>query len=274
MIPCRPGRRIAPAMLIAFVLGSAPGGAQSDSRQSPPALVVDSFSRAVRDARWLDAARFVDVAMIARMRDEQLESLRRPVPKVTVEDLLRRNPDMPRVVAEYEVRRIDEHRSDLDPLLSQYARVGSADELARLTPTEVAARFVEANDMRWQIRLAMERERKRGCAIPDSVFTSLATGRPPEVRIIGSVMDDSVAYVLHRDRPAPVDSARSPRRAARRAANARGFVIPPNLTTLRSIGAEWRILPGFDSMSGAVYLSGFCRPDGVGTPPANPPSSP
>jgi hypothetical protein len=269
-----------PIALLALVSALQSSLAQDDSRRSTPALVVDSFSRATRDGRWSEAARFVEAEWVVRERDEMVQQLRRPSPIriVTADQLMRSDPEMPRAVAEYQVQAARKHIGDFDPLQSAYARVASVDELARLTPTEAAARYLEARDMRWQLHLAIERERRRGCALEDSVFTALEHKRPGATRILGAVIDDSIAYVLHEELPAPEDSARTRRRTARaaRAATAgRGeFVPPPQLTTLRLRAGEWRILPGLDWSNGVAFASVQCERSPLGARRATPPSSP
>ena len=269
--------RVLITSLLILAFASVGSAAQSDSRRSAPALVVDSFSHATRDGRWSDAARFLDLEHVARSRDEAVAQLTRPQARrsLTVEDLLRADPRMPREVAEYQVRQANEARADFDELQSTYARVASVDELKRLDPIEVAARYLEARDLRWQSRLALERERRRGCVIADSAFIEFERMRPNPVRIIGSVIDDSVAYVLHEELPAPEDSARARRRLERRRTARRAtIVMPPRLTVLRLAPGGWRILPGLDWVAGVSFVSAQCERMPLGTPPVRRPSSP
>jgi hypothetical protein len=273
-----PSRRTGTLALAALLLVSALStiAAQPDSRSSAPAFVVDSFSIAVRDARWNDAARFVDLESAARLRDETLAQLRssRMRRSVTADEFMRADPDMPREVAEYQARQAATQTTDFDMLQFTYARVASAEELARLTSLEAAARYVEARDQRWMIRLSMERERRRGCNIPDSALVFIEKMRPNDIRVVGSVIDDSVAYVLHKELPPPEDSARIRRRTARAAAAGRRlYVEPPRLTTLRLTAGEWRILPDLE-WGGSAFVGAQCAARSLGTPASPPPSSP
>src|SRR3982750_4705044 len=141
--PCRndsPMRQTHRRILaLACLLAPVVSGAQNDSRQWPPALVADSFFRATSAERWADAAHFVDVEAIGRLRDEQVRQYRqRSTPRqVTAETFLEFDPKMLREVGEYEAKRANDRSQDFDFLEYQFARITSVDTLAALPLREV-----------------------------------------------------------------------------------------------------------------------------------------
>jgi hypothetical protein len=245
-------RPLLAAVLVAMVSRPTIGIAQADPRLGPPTAVADSFFRATRDARWVDAARFLDLDAVASMRDGRVRNARTPQRdrKITAETILEFDPKMPREVAEYQARQHNERVSERDFLLDDYARVPSIDSLAALSPLDVAARWLEAKDERWAIRRAMLDYQKRvGCPpTADSIDAVIAAIRPPAARIIGTVVDDSIAFVLH-ERALDSAEVRSIRGPGRSKARNQGFryLFPPSVTTLRLGGGAWRIVPGFET---------------------------
>jgi hypothetical protein len=248
------------ALGVLVALGARPAASGAQSRVAPlegPAAVADSFFRATRDARWVDAARLMDLDAISAMRDGTVRSARRqrPVPPMTAETFLQHDPKMPREVAEYQARQANERSTDVDPLANEYAGVPSVDSLARLPAVDVAARWLEARDVRWNVRVGLRASQKRGCFSADSIDAMIRAMRPGPARIIGTVIDDSLAYVLYeRDivenvaRPS-TEQARPRRRRARPS-----FVMPPLVMMLRRFGPQWRVVPSYDP--GAAMLFG------------------
>jgi hypothetical protein len=246
--------------LLALAARPAPSMAQSDSRLWAPAVVADSFFRATRDARWRDAARFMDLDAMSAIRDQSVRAARRqrPVSVITAETLIQQNPKMPREVAEYEARQANERSADFDPLAYEYAKVPSVDSLARLRPADVAARWLEARDPRWGIRRGLLEYQKRGCISADSVEVMVRTMRPGPPRIIGTVIDDSLAYVLHERSFLDDPVQPTPERARSRRRRMPGAVmLPPSVAMLRRVTSEWRIIPSYDPGVGTAvpYMS-------------------
>ena len=252
MIPCMRTHRILP--LVGVLLALSPtvcaSGAQSVSRRDTPAAVVDSFFRAREQSRWRDAARLMDLESFGGLRDEAVRNMRRPptVHHVTPEDLMKSDSKMPRVVAEYQASRSNEQIGRNDWLLYEYADVSSADSLAALPLDVAAARWLQARDPRYQMRRSIEAQRI-SCDLPDSTITRLIRMPMTRARVLGTVLADSMAFVLYDEVPvvdepeARPDSTR--RRAKHRRASAPAFaVMPPPVLTLRRVGTHWRIAPG------------------------------
>jgi hypothetical protein len=172
------------------LVAAAPLTAQA----APPRDVATRFLQAIGTGRWDDAARLLDLAAFEeylRLFAERAREAQggRPVP--TVEELRRRDPTLPRDVAEWQVRQMREARDRFgDPTPWEFARVRSAAELRRLRPEEAAARWLEARDPRYALRQQLA---AMNCPAPADLPA-------PARRLIGTVADgDSVAYALYRE---------------------------------------------------------------------------
>ena len=189
-------------------------------------LAADLFFRAVADERWNVAAAMTDTTLmrfiVAQRLRWQPQTTR---PELTLEDFLRDDPAKPPAVAEYEFRRYRERAvlTDGDGISYEFAGVKSLLDLANLSAIEASARYIQAQDVREQVR---EAARRAGCA--DSV-----AGLSPNLRHIVSVAlaSDTVAYVLHEDGTPPDESDGLPR-------------PEPMVMQLRLRGSRWTIIPG------------------------------
>jgi hypothetical protein len=238
---------------VALVLSASNVVAQAGSNASPADVARDFFA-AERDGRWLDAAQLLDLRAFEVQRDQDVASARRPRPnlRLTVEQVRRSDPDMPRAVAEYYVKKAATRSRDYNPFSHQYANVTSANTLAALPVDVAAARWLEAKDPRWQMKSHSE---MAGCRPPqdaDSIF------KPAPRRVIaaanigpsvpGSL--DSVSYVLFRDsHPDLTDST------ARVTMAKSEMAFSPDVLTLVLTPTGWRIVPvlDFGLSGGAVW---------------------
>ena len=178
---------LAPAFVAAAILPNAAAA------QSSPREAVNRFLTAWNERRWNEAAELMDVDQFDRFRQDFIARARRqpdgPLP--TVEDLRRRNPDMPRDVAEYQIQQMQagRRRSD-DPTPFEFARVRSVASLRGLTSTEAAARWLESRDPAYSGRMQYE---QAGCPVPGDLDQFPASNR----RLIGIVNDgEATAYAL------------------------------------------------------------------------------
>lgn len=178
--------RVAAVLALVAAIASAPLRAQASApgAASTPEGVARAFIAALEGHRWADAARLVHPDALNRHRERSLSSLRGLThrPTITVEDLLRHDPEMPREVAEYQVRRATEGAQDYPRMEFERAGVASVEELERLSPEEAFARYLEANDLRRSLQRMMERETDAGSA---ELFSRLA----PRIQrlVVGSV---------------------------------------------------------------------------------------
>ena len=163
-----------------------------------PLAVFQAALEAINSEDWRGAARLCDPISLRHFHRGLLAHCApaEPVPGLTVEDLLRHQPDMPREAAEYEVA---QHRKHTDPaarLRQDLPSVASVAELHDLPPLDAYAAWLEGRSFRRQIeRLAAS----------GRISVKLAS-LPPEAMMvrhtaIGALNDgDRVAHILYRDR--------------------------------------------------------------------------
>ena len=200
-----------------------------------------AFLKAKEAADWKAAAGFLDLKPLERERRNAVDMARqeREMPPLTVERLMRMDPEMPRAAAEYQVKRRKATRNFPNILEMQFG-VGSADSLLALPLEIVAQRWLEVHDERWSYRLVM---RMSNCtkAVADT------TDMPhPAYHVIGTVVEDTLAYLLYDERG--------------------GFSRPPDvmhwgtpemIRLIRTRGTWW-VLPSDESSGGLVATAEDC----------------
>ena len=204
--------------------------AQPGAGAVPPEQVASAFFQAAAAERWAEAVGYLDLAHVERHRQMVVASGRRPAARSgpSVEELLRLDPEMPRAAAEYQVRKWREATARHGDLVTQeFARVPDAGTLAALPLDTAAARWLEAQDFRYQLRRPLAAQ---GC--PPALSDSLGA-RPPH-RIVGTVVRDTVAYVLHQDADWPESSV------------AWSGTAPAVMPLRREPDGRWRIVARFD----------------------------
>lgn len=172
-------------------------GADVAAGQGAPREVATRFLDAWNARRWSEAARLLDLDQFDRFRQDFIARARRAPdegPRLTVDELRRQDPSMPREVAEYQIRMMEEQRRRYaDPTPFEFARVSSASALRALSPAEAAARWLESRDPRWQVRMQFE---QAGCPAP----ADLEQIPLPTRRLIGVIAEsDSVTFGLFRE---------------------------------------------------------------------------
>lgn len=219
--------RVSSLLLVTALAVAAPAVAQSSPRDA-----ADRFLDAWDRRLWSQAAGVLDLDLFDKFRRDFIDRARQQgqnPPEVSVDDLLRQNPGMPRDVAEYQVRMIRQQRERYaDPTSFEFARVRSLDELADLSPREAAARWLESRDPAWQIKMQFE---AAGCRPPAD-----AGDLPPvHRRLIGMVDDDdTTSYALFREERAEDDQT---------PAWVGGDVF---VMVLRRQGTRWLVVPRSD----------------------------
>jgi hypothetical protein len=183
-----------------FLVVVALAGAASSVVAQPepsPRSVAGRFLEAWNARRWSEAARYLDLDQFDRFRQDFIARARRGSnegPRPTVEDLRKMDPEMPREVAEYQIRRMEEQRRRYaDPTPFEFARVSSLSALRALAPEEAAARWLESRDPQWQVRMQFE---QAGCSAPND----LEEIPIPRRQLIGVMPDgDSLSYGVFRE---------------------------------------------------------------------------
>jgi len=144
----------------------------------------------------------------------------------------------------------------------EFAGIDGADALAAMTPIDAASRWIEAQDFRYQMRLASKEAAGRGCPETSAALIPGVMSRPNH--ILGVVVTDSVAYTLHidprmspqsSDEPVPVAEAK--RRAA--ADTREWFGVNPSVMQLRRIKGNWLIFGGHGLLNSGTVASVECE---------------
>lgn len=232
--------------------------AQSTPRQ--PDDVVRQFFKAENEGQWLDAARLLDLGRFEVIRQTAVKNARMPrkPPQLTTDDMMRMDPDMPRAVAEYQVKQTNKAFTDFDFFSREWARVASADSLAALPIDEAAARWLEARGPKWQEELALRSLKRHPTSIkcpvsPDSIpVEAMTVSKSPVVEILGTAgASDSVQYVV----VGQIFPSASGRLMRSDLAALRMEMSPTVLKVVR-IDGNWRIVPAADMVDGAGERNG------------------
>ena len=110
--------------------------------KGPQRVVARYFEHLTAEA-WDEAAHLLDPAFLTHFRQSYVPHAR-PAEPVSVQSYLDRDPDMPRVVAEYFVRQ--QAQVPIRQVADYFAGVASEEDLARLSDVELFARHLEAVD--------------------------------------------------------------------------------------------------------------------------------
>jgi hypothetical protein len=212
--------------------------------QSPPEravrAVVDSFFAFVEREKWDSAAALIDLPRFEPYFKQAVRNARSALPQreMTVEDMMASDSTMPRAVAEWELERQKRYAgARFGDISSEFAGVTTQQALFALALPEAAARWLEAQDARAQLREAWARA---GCSLATlprvlSMFSThvvLATARG----------DDSTAFAVHNDGP----SFRDPD----------GMFGTERVMILHRTGRRWRIEPRHDLLRTGQGVSG------------------
>jgi hypothetical protein len=221
-----------------------------------PDEVARKFFQAQSDERWMDAARLLDLGEFAAVRDQFVRSFRNVhrIAPITVEQLLRMEPDMPRAVAEYRVKQDSERVQEFDMLGQEFARISSVDSLAALPVQEAAARWLEAKGPRWQFARQRKAEslhpgRFGNCRTPAEPLPGRSWGDSVDILGVAQPVSDSVSYVVFNaffNHPSLHRST---------VPKSRGWEMSPHTLTLERVDGAWRIEPAAD-LPGPTGMAG------------------
>ena len=261
---------IAPLLVGAFACAPWGGSLAAPPAAAPssaPASVAAAFFAAVAEERWTDAVAQLDLRGFEAWRQSVLDPPR-PIDEAmpTVDQLMASDPEMPRAVAEYQVKRLREFMQgrDVGPL-SDFADVPTLDSLRRLPAADAAARWLRAQDPRWQLQRARATAPATECA---SMALMLGARDPVSMlpdEIVGVSVRDSVAWVLHHPRfggAAAADTGSSAEEPHPHAGISEWYGrAQPALLELRRRGDRWRIMPGPALLGGGMVGLSFaeCR---------------
>jgi hypothetical protein len=157
---------------------------------------VEAFFAAAAREQWDSAAAFIDLPRFEPFLAQQVGMVRSALPPrvVTVDEMMANDSTMPRAVAEWQIARAKKRPvPQFGDLSYEFAGVHDSHMLLTMSVAEAAARWVEAQDERTQMR---EQLRAMGCPL-DSVAERVLASK--HVVLATVVANDSTAYAIHTD---------------------------------------------------------------------------
>ena len=214
-------------MLFGALSLSTASGTFAFAQRVPDSVAVravgSGFLLAMQAGDWRAAQAFLDHEALEQFRQSTLDQAKRQVGSVTVEQMMRADTSMPRVVAEYYVKQ-SQAVARRGSWLQQEFGTPSADSVAALPLDSLGARWLEVHDERWLMRRARQ---SSNCPAD----TGARAIPEPKHRILGVIVGDSVAYLVYEYDPSPQFNA------------AAVYGRPPHIMTLRRDRDSWWVLP-------------------------------
>ena len=162
---------------------------------TPVAVVAEAVARLLAED-YSGAAELYHSDLVRGCVERAWMSAQPRVHLLTVEDLLRQDPAMPREVAEYEVKRAA-NRFPPPPSFPEIHGVESEEELAALEPREVLARQLWAADLRLRFRAHLDQLAATHPRYRDQLAEQKAALRPLWYTLpLGSVESGDRTYVV------------------------------------------------------------------------------
>ena len=181
--------------------------ATTEAQTPSPSATVQAYFDALAAEHWSVAASFLRVEDFSRIRRDHIDmySPSRFRPR-TAEDFLRRDSTMPPAVAEYQARRFNEtaaRAANLGELEVVFAGVRDTALLRAMTLDQVAARWLEARDLRHQTRLMLRLDP----TCPQELDSATREALAPRVEVLGEVIRGDTSWVVLRSRSEHVGMA-------------------------------------------------------------------
>jgi hypothetical protein len=162
--------------------------------------VVEAFFAAAAREQWDSAAAFIDLPRFEPFLKQQVGMVRSALPprEMTVDErvaeMMANDSTMPRAVAEWEIARAKRYPvRAFGDLSYEFAGVHDSHMLLTMSVAEAAARWIEAQDSRTQIRAQL---RAMGCP-PDSAVEQMLGSK--NIVLATIVANDSTAYAINTD---------------------------------------------------------------------------
>lgn len=241
------------------------------------AACVRAAVTALNAGDWLGAARSSDPVSLRVVQRQLLEMIAPavPPPVITVDELLRDVPDMPRAVAEYQLDQMRRHQAIEGMLQTLLPSCGSLEEARRMSPEGIFAAWLEGRRDYYQI-VQLE---NRGLAPAGTAALHQAhlIGLDVRLVVLGVVPDgDAVAHVIYRDEPDDPATWGAETRArldqlpadeAVLAADQMWRTAVRTAMCRRQPDGRWRLVAGFDFLSvGSRFVARVTPPDAEEAP--------
>lgn len=161
--------------------------------REPLSIVIEAIG-ALDRGEWRRVADMIDPGELQVWFERYIASVpEEPRRQITPEGVRRNRPDMPEEVAQYYADRINRETEWGSSLGSQFAGVKTRDELRSLESAEALARYLQAQDPRWQFTEHLKR------LTPE--LRAIAQAGTPECRreVVGVVHEgENLAHVVYR----------------------------------------------------------------------------
>lgn len=159
-----------------------------------PVSVFNAAAHAIQRRDWRAVAALCDPVSLIAFKRELLASIAplHPRPRLTVDDLMRNDPDMPREAAEYHLAQQWKF-SDQANRLGNELGVETIEQAEGMSPEDVFVAWLDAHSFERQL----ERQIAQGLLPPE---TANLTEPFPEFLPVAfdAVIEESLAYVLYR----------------------------------------------------------------------------
>ena len=231
---------------------------------------VDLFKAvlvALNAENWGGAAALCDPISLRVFRREMLDqfSPNQRMQAVTVEDMMRSQPELPRSVAEYYVQQQNERTDDTVRLRSQFPTVTNVNALRELEPAQLFAEFLYGRSPRRQIQALAAKGQVPQKAIDSGALEALGANHY-QFETIGSLTDgDRIAHVFYRMKPpSPSDSPdmkrwldAMPAEEQELTRDTMGREHLQSLTVRRQPDDAWLALASYQFIGGGMMISGI-----------------
>lgn len=135
-----------------------------------PLHAAQTVFDALNTRRWLDAAALMDRADVEAWYADHLQE-RAGVGEPTLEELLQSDPALTPAIAEDRLRQLRHVTELYTGIGNEFVAISTREQLARLTPADAFAQFLQARDPSWRsdmhLRL-LQAERPYSCPEPPS----------------------------------------------------------------------------------------------------------
>ncbi len=161
-----------------------------------PLAIAHRAIDALNRGDWLRVAQATDEEDLDRWYRAFVDFQEPEMPPLTAAEIKRYQPELPDVVAEWQAESANRSREAVrGKLPGLFAGIETRAELARLSPVDALARYLEAHDPAWQFPRQLETLRPE--------LLPLAGQNPPSRQrdVIGAVAEgDDVVHVVYRSR--------------------------------------------------------------------------
>jgi hypothetical protein len=166
-------------------------------RFDDPAELFNEAQSAYQAGDWKRFGACFDPVSLEVFRDENLGFLRRVMPPVTPERMMRQDPSMPREVAEHFAKQASVQVEQIVRIQQEFPDIQCIEELETLSPADFYSASVEGKSYHRQIKRLIAEGRIR----PGKEYNSAEKIPDPELVAVGWMPDGHrIAHVVYRNR--------------------------------------------------------------------------